>query len=183
MTPGYFSSGTDRVAFVAKAEGRSNIIVNIQADEPLISPRHLNLLVETLKKNPKCCIATLCVKKDSRVELHDQNVVKVEFSPTGDATIFSRVPTSQGTVFYKHIGIYAYRKETLDLFCHLKPSIQEQEERLEQLRAIAYGIPIRVIEIDQDTVAVDNPSDIMKVEQFLKMTQNPANEPEERKFL
>ena len=99
----------------------------------------------------------------------DPNVVKVVFSREGEALYFSREPlrsTPDGD-FFKHIGIYAYRREALLRFCELPPSLLERTERLEQLRALENGIRVKVVTVAQDTIAVDRPEDIEKVERCL----------------
>ena len=168
MTPNHFQSGTDRVAFVARTS-QAEIIINLQADEPLLNPESIDQLVEALESDPAIGLATLAVRKARGPELNDPNVVKVVLSGQGEALYFSREPlrsTPNGD-FFKHIGIYAYRRAVLLRFCELPPSALEKTERLEQLRALENGIRIKVVTVAQDTIAVDAPEDIEKVERCL----------------
>jgi 3-deoxy-manno-octulosonate cytidylyltransferase (CMP-KDO synthetase) len=169
LTPGEFSSGTDRVAFVAN-DSDAPIVLSLQADEPLLSPESIDRLVDALSTDTSCGMATLAVLQNSPEALHDPNVVKVVVSPERRALYFSRQPLTSNTEgdFYKHVGIYAYRREVLSRFCSLKPSSLEKTERLEQLRALEHHIGMRVVVVTEDTIAVDVPSDIPKVENFLR---------------
>ncbi|MBM4316687.1 MAG: 3-deoxy-manno-octulosonate cytidylyltransferase [Deltaproteobacteria bacterium] len=169
MTPSELPSGSDRIAFVAK-EWSADIVVNLQADEPLLNPRFIDNLVQSLQLNPDCQISTLAVSRTETQELHNPNCVKVVLDNQGRALYFSRSPlmNDKEGYFYKHIGIYAYRRDSLLEFCRLAPSSLEQAERLEQLRALQNGMRIQVCLVDQDTIAVDVPDDVAKVEDYLK---------------
>ncbi len=168
MTSSDCPSGSDRVAEVAQ-QRESSIVVNLQGDEPLLSPLSIDQLVRSLEAEPELGMATLAVLKQSPSELVDPNIVKVVFTQTGRAMYFSRQPlawNAEGS-FYKHIGIYAYRRETLLKLCEWEPSVLERRERLEQLRALEHGVPIKVIPVEADTIAVDVPGDIARVESYL----------------
>ena len=169
LTPSHFQSGTDRVAHLAK-DWEGDIIVNVQGDEPLLPPTSIDGLIEALERNPRCGMATLAVRRQDPKQLQDENVVKVVFNDAGEALYFSRAPlvACEDGTFYKHIGIYAYRKEVLMRLCAIEPSRLERAERLEQLRALENNISIAVVVVDQDTIAVDTPKDISKVEQVLR---------------
>ena len=164
MTP-EFNSGSDRVAFLAK-DASEEIIVNLQGDEPLLRSEDIDRLVLALRKNPKWDIATLAVRLDG-FEIGNPNVVKIYLKENGEARSFTRKPEG----ILKHIGIYAYRKEALLKFCRLPQSPMEISERLEQLRAIENGMNIGVVEIETDTIAVDTPEDILKVETRMKLEE------------
>lgn len=169
MTPTDLASGTDRVAWVA-GDRLSDIVVNIQGDEPLIQPQAIDHLVLTLKENPSIDMATLAVKKPFEPHnLNNPNIVKVVTNESGKAIYFSRKPLqcSKEGAFLKHIGIYAYRRMALFRFCNLPPSPLELTEKLEQLRAIENGFHIQVILIEKDTIAVDLPSDLIQVEKAM----------------
>lgn len=161
-TPGEFLSGTDRVAFVA-SQSDADIVVNLQADEPLIQPSSIDRLVQLLRESPETEMATLAVKIERASELENSNVVKVVFSKTGRALYFSRATLGREESF-KHIGIYAYRKEALARFCALAPTPLETSERLEQLRALENDFLIRIGIVENDTIAVDTPEDLVKVQ-------------------
>lgn len=168
-TPSHFLSGTERVTFVAENESESEIIVNVQGDEPLITPSALDQLIAEVESDPGVGMATLAVRHSKSDEGNDPNVVKVLFSKSQEALYFSRKPLAAGPEgeFFKHIGVYAFRKSTLSQLSRLPCSLLERSENLEQLRALEHGFRIKVVIIDTDTIAVDNPSDIMKVEKFL----------------
>jgi 3-deoxy-manno-octulosonate cytidylyltransferase (CMP-KDO synthetase) len=165
LTPATFSSGTDRVAYAAQ-ESAAEIIVNLQGDEPLLTPEAIDRLIEALEADPGAEMATLAVVKRDPGELRDGNIVKVVPSGDGRALYFSRQPlaASQDGSFFKHVGVYAFRAGALGRFCRLEASALEKAERLEQLRALENGMAIRVVLIAEDTIAVDTPSDIAKVE-------------------
>ncbi len=171
MTPSDLPSGSDRVAFVAK-NSPAEIIVNLQGDEPLLNPQSIDLLVNSLIQHPNCHLSTLAVKRTNPNELANPNCVKVVFDDQGKALYFSRSPliSQKSGEFFKHMGIYAYRRDSLFEFCKLSPSCLEQAERLEQLRALQHGMAIHVCIVDQDTIAVDVPEDVSKVEDYLKKT-------------
>lgn len=165
MTPSELPSGTDRVAMVAR-EHSAPIVVNLQSDEPMLSTKAIRELVRTLVETPEADMATLAVEKQSVRELADPNVVKVVWGADRCALYFSRQPLTNGRdgSFYKHIGIYAFRRDALFRFCELPVSPLEKAERLEQLRALENGMKIAVCLVDSDTIAVDTPGDIARVE-------------------
>lgn len=165
MTGSHYTTGSERIAEVAKSL-TAEIVVNVQGDEPLISPDAVSGLVRMLQLNPELGIATLAVLDNDSDKLTDPNVVKLVMNEQNRAIYFSRAPimtTAEGA-FYKHIGIYAYRRDVLLKLTALAPSPLEKAEQLEQLRALEQGIAIGVVVTDQDTVAVDVPSDIGRVE-------------------
>ncbi len=168
MTP-ELPSGSDRVAFVAK-DIAAEFIINIQGDEPLLPPEPIDLLVEALKNHPEASISTLAVKMKCPETLKNPNAVKVVLNQKNEALYFSRQPIQidpDGT-YLKHIGIYGYRREALMKFCSLPQGKLENTEKLEQLRALENGMKIQVVEIKMDTIAVDIPEDLKKVEMYLK---------------
>lgn len=165
---GEHPSGTDRVASVV-ASMACDLVVNIQGDEPLLDPASVDRLVEELDAHPECGMATLAVRKRADEGLEDRNVVKVVLSEAGEALYFSREPlrSEADGGFLKHIGIYGFRRELLLRFAAWPPSRLEQLERLEQLRALERGVRIRVAVVGHDTVAVDTPDDVARVERIL----------------
>lgn len=169
MTPSELTSGSDRVAFVAK-DRPAEIIVNLQGDEPLLKPEFIDQLVDTLINFPNSQLSTLAVQRKNSEEWVNPNCVKVVFDDRGKALYFSRSPLAsfKSGEFFKHIGIYAYRRESLFEFCQLPPSSLELTEKLEQLRALQHGMAIQVCVVNQDTIAVDVPQDVSKVEDYLK---------------
>jgi 3-deoxy-manno-octulosonate cytidylyltransferase (CMP-KDO synthetase) len=175
MTRADHASGTDRIAEVA-AESDAELFVNVQGDEPLIQPEAIDQLVAGFDGDDgQISIATLCVPIAELEVVCDPHVVKVIFDRDGFALNFSRTPipyasgqhrACQGTHF-KHLGIYAYRREALLAFSRLPSSPRETAERLEQLRFLENGYRIRVVQTTFDSVSVDVPEDVARVEQLL----------------
>ncbi len=168
LTP-VFSTGTDRVAHVAK-DRDFELVVNVQGDEPLVSHEALDDLVTALAADESCQMATLAIRRREPEQLQDPNVVKVLVSADGIAMYFSRQPlaTDLDGSFYKHVGIYGFRRDALQSFCQLAPSPLEKLERLEQLRALERGFRIRVVLTVHDTIAVDTAADLVRVEQYME---------------
>lgn len=168
MTPSSLPSGTDRV-FHAIQGWDADIVVNLQGDEPLLEGEAIDALVEGLESDTSCGMATLAVPKQDEDELRSSHVVKIRFESDGRVKDFSRSALeAEGQGFYKHLGVYAFRRETLGRFCELSPSGREVDERLEQLRALENGIGIRAVVWPRDTVAVDTPADVARVEAVLR---------------
>lgn len=167
LTPKGFESGTDRVAWVAGQRAQSgapaDIIVNVQGDEPLLPPTAIERLIAALAENPSWQIATLAVPLEPEAA-RSPNVVKVLTSLSGRAIYFSRTPFPTERPL-KHIGIYAFRREALIRFSQLPQSPLERSERLEQLRAMENDMSIGVVTLEEDTIAVDVPEDVAKVEE------------------
>ncbi|MFH1245804.1 MAG: 3-deoxy-manno-octulosonate cytidylyltransferase [Candidatus Omnitrophota bacterium] len=184
MTGRGHNSGTDRIAEAAGSID-AQIVVNIQADEPLLHFSMLDGMADCLIKEPAVCMATLIHKIEDPQELSNTNVVKVVKDSNDFALYFSRLPIpylrdSSGereeVPFYKHIGLYAYTKDFLMTFTHLKEGRLERAERLEQLRALEYGYRIKLIETNFDTVSVDTPADLEKVKQLMLNKSGRINE-------
>lgn len=181
MTSGDHVSGTDRIAEAARSMNY-DIIVNVQGDEPLIQPEMIDDVISVLN-DPRASIGTLAIRiKDCR-EIFDPHAVKVVFNPEGFALYFSRAPVpyhrdewrdlNQFTVYgsrftvFKHVGIYSYRRDVLTQLSKLPPSRLELVEKLEQLRAIEEGFPIKVKETIYETFGVDTPEDLERIEKCL----------------
>lgn len=178
MTREDHPSGSDRIGEVAKkidCEG----VVNIQGDEPLISPEVINQVARALKKAPMTTAATLI--RDHK-DYENSNVVKVVVNELGRALYFSRrtIPFVRDAAnrsveeqlaafpFLKHLGIYGYRRQTLLDLIQMPVSPLEQAEKLEQLRALDNGIEIQVVITDHESVGVDAPEDVEKVERLIR---------------
>jgi len=172
MTDAAHASGTDRVAEVARNRDFP-FVVNLQGDEPVFDPSTVEAMVEVLASEPESDIATACHPVGSEEEFNNPNIVKVVLDGHGRALYFSRSPIpcgawhSEQAVAFRHVGIYAYRKESLLRFTSFEPSTLEKTEKLEQLRALENGMAIRVIVTDQLTLGVDVPDDVKKVEKEL----------------
>ncbi len=173
MTSTEHSSGSDRVAEAVK-DMDVDIVVNLQGDEPLIDGQLLDRLITELEDSD-ADIATPVTHFTSIDELMSENTAKVVVNSEGYALYFSRavIPHRRGGEprledYLKHIGIYAYRKDSLMRFVDLPQSELELVEKLEQLRALENGMKIKVVVTDYQSVAVDVPGDIEKVEKIVR---------------
>ncbi|HHY86325.1 MAG TPA: 3-deoxy-manno-octulosonate cytidylyltransferase, partial [Verrucomicrobia bacterium] len=178
MTRADHPSGSDRIAEVAArldCEG----VVNIQGDEPLIDPEVIDAVGAALDR---CEMSTAATRIRHAEDYDNANVVKVVVNAEGRALYFSRrtIPylreAASGSVseqlaafpFLKHLGIYGFRRETLLRLVRFPVSPLERAERLEQLRALENGVGIAVVQVDYDSVGVDVPGDVARVEAMLK---------------
>jgi 3-deoxy-manno-octulosonate cytidylyltransferase (CMP-KDO synthetase) len=169
MTKKSHRSGTDRIAEVADKIS-ANLYVNVQGDEPLLSPGAVDDLIRGMAESPRTPIGTLAHRIEKRAEWESPDVVKVVCNRHNEAMYFSRSPLpfmrtwDAKAKLLRHVGIYAYRSNALATFVSLKPSALEQAESLEQLRALEYGMTIQVIETKYRCFGVDTPSDLARVE-------------------
>jgi len=175
LTRSTHQSGTDRIAEVAEALA-CPIIVNVQGDEPLIDPADIDAAVSPFAGDPDLQMSTLRFRIEDDAEALDPNVVKVVVDRNGYALYFSRAPIptmrKTGTApFYKHIGLYAYRRDFLLRFAALEPTPLEQAERLEQLRALEHGYRIKAVETRHDSIGVDSEADLIRVRQLVATGQ------------
>ena len=166
------TSGTDRIA-EAVADIDAEIIINIQADEPLIHSAVIDSLAQTMLADSELTMATVKKKIEQEEEIKSPNVVKVICDKSDFAIYFSRYALpfyrqkNAQKVYYKHLGIYAYTKDFLYTFKNLPESGLEGAEKLEQLRALEAGHKIKVIETSFDSWGVDTEEDLVKVEEIL----------------
>jgi 3-deoxy-manno-octulosonate cytidylyltransferase (CMP-KDO synthetase) len=163
-------SGTDRIHAVSQFM-HADIYVNIQGDEPLLKPQHLTALLSPFSR-PHVEVSTLKVLCTPE-NIANTNAVKVVTAADGRALYFSRatIPYDRDNTapqYWKHIGLYAYRKSALQRFPTLPTSILEQTERLEQLRFLENGIDLYVEPTDFDTIGVDTEDDLKRVEELLQ---------------
>ena len=171
LTSPQHRSGTDRVYEVACATD-ADVYVNVQGDEPLARPEHIEALLAPMK-NASVLVSTIKTPA-SAVDIENPNAVKVVTDSAGRALYFSRatIPYDRDRSgqprYFKHLGFYAYRKPALERFCSLPESSLERSERLEQLRFLENGIPIYVAETPYDTIGVDTEDDLRRVEQVLR---------------
>ena len=184
MTASEHPSGTDRLAEVADRRGwpDDDIIVNLQGDEPQMPAALVRQVAAALEARPEAGIATACTRIRRLEEVFDPNVVKVVRDALGDASYFSRAPIpwhreafatgesglaelpDDGTVYYRHIGIYAYRVAVLRRYPRLAPAPAERAESLEQLRALWHGIRIHVVEAaEAPPPGIDTEADLARV--------------------
>ncbi len=163
--------GTERVAELA-LRVEAELYVNVQGDEPLLEPAAIDAVVDALRAEDEIVVATLCAPIRRPEEIMNPNVVKVVRDFNDNALYFSRAPipwvrerAEQVAVqHWKHIGIYACRREALLEFPTLPPGELERVEQLEQLRWLENGYRIRVAETDYDPISVDVPEDVARVE-------------------
>jgi 3-deoxy-manno-octulosonate cytidylyltransferase (CMP-KDO synthetase) len=191
MTAPDHSSGTDRIAEVARALGWADgdVVVNLQGDEPLMDPEAIRQCAEALERERAAGIATLATPIRTPAELFDPGVVKVVLDDRGLARYFSRAPIPwvrdafaagppaalpAGVPFLRHIGLYAYRVAVLERLTREAVRPYEAAESLEQLRAIALGIPISVRTLDNAPAhGVDTEADLARVEALLQARADP----------
>jgi 3-deoxy-manno-octulosonate cytidylyltransferase (CMP-KDO synthetase) len=175
MTSKGHDCGTDRIAEVVNPLD-VKIIVNIQADEPLIHPTMIDSVARALLDNPKVSMATVMKKIEDPSLINDPNVVKVVTDKDNFALYFSRsaIPyladnsSVKAPVYFKHIGLYSYTKDFLFIYKNLPVSNLEMTEKLEQLRVLEEGFKIKVVETKFDTIGVDTLEDLEKVKEYLE---------------
>ncbi len=165
-------TGTDRLAEVAEAYPEVDLIVNVQGDEPLIEPSVIDDLIAPFEMDENLPMATVMVRMEDAAEQLNPNNVKVIVDKLGYALYFSRslvpYPRAAAGPVYKHIGIYAYRRDFLLRYARLEPTPLEKAESLEQLRALENGYGIRVLETDCRFVGVDTPEDLALVNKIYR---------------
>jgi 3-deoxy-manno-octulosonate cytidylyltransferase (CMP-KDO synthetase) len=184
MTRADHPSGSDRIAEVAGGLD-CGIVVNVQGDLPLLDPTLVDDLVEMLRRSPDLGLATVAVPIESTAELENPSVVKVVCDLAGRALYFSRAPIPYDRSrpgahagAFRHVGIYAYRRETLLRFAAMKPTALEQAESLEQLRALENGIGIGVVRRAQGVpIEVDTPEDLAAVRARMAAPRTMATTP------
>ncbi len=175
MTSPELRSGTDRIAAAVREErGEAGIIVNVQGDEPLLPPAMIDQAVGPLLEDPAIPAGTLVKRVQSLEELRNPSVPKVVLDRDGYCLYFSRsviphlrdVPgeawLSRGP-FFRHIGIYVFRRDFLLAYAAMPPTPLEQAEKLEQLRILEHGYRIRASVTELDSIAVDTPEDLERV--------------------
>jgi len=170
LTVGDHASGSDRCAEVARRLD-ARIIVNVQGDEPFIDPAAIDLLIDVMHARPEVNMATLAHPFQAWDEFVSEHNVKLVLNDAGDALYFSRSPIPHTTReafeanpgeprYYKHLGIYGFRNAFLQQFTKMAQSELEQQERLEQLRALQRGERIAVAVTDYNPLSVDTPDDL-----------------------
>ena len=186
MTSKDHVSGTDRLAEAAR-KIRADLIVNVQGDLPFIQPETITRAVGPLRRDRSIPMGTVCTPIDVEEEWRSPNIVKVVRDAKGFALYFSRaaIPYPRNDVAqsqdsgakkkiwgYRHLGLYVYRRDFLLKLARLRPTLLEQAESLEQLRALVYGEPIFVADVNEQSVEVDTPEDLEKAEQYLREVRN-----------
>ncbi len=185
MTRTDHPSGTDRIAEAAETCPEATHIINIQGDEPLISPALIDQLGSALAENSKISMITAANPLKELKDREDSNIVKVVLNTHGDALYFSRSPipfqrspapdNHSATPYFRHKGIYGFTREFLLQFVRWDPSPLELAEQLEQLRALENGTSIRVIITDDEAIGVDTPEQAQAVADLISSstTQDP----------
>ena len=188
MTSGAHSTGSDRIAEVAVSLPPNSIVVNVQGDEPMISPNTIDIAVEAMIADPECDIVTTYERIEDIGDVLSPDVVKVVVDNVGRALYFSRSPipfprdaaNRAGTIssaladdaellsmYKRHTGIYVYRREYLLEFCSMPQTSLERSEMLEQLRALENGAKIRMVETIGSSIGVDNARDLERVREVV----------------
>lgn len=165
------TSGTDRIAEAVR-DIDAGLIINIQADEPLIHPSIIDSLAQEMITTKNLAMATVKKKIEDQREIKSPDTVKVVSDKLDFAIYFSRLPipysgNNGNTIYYKHLGIYAYTKDFLYTFKNLPASKLEKSEKLEQLRALEAGYKIKVIETHFDSFGIDTQEDLDAAERML----------------
>ncbi len=173
LTSAAHRSGTERVHEISECAA-ADVYLNVQGDEPLTRPEHIAALIE-LMQAPEVQVGTLKTQA-AAADIDNPSAVKVVTDSAGRALYFSRatIPYDRDGArpnYFKHLGIYAYRKPALDRFITLPESVLERSERLEQLRFVENGIAIHVAETSHDTVGVDTEEDLKRVEDIFKSSR------------
>jgi len=173
MTSAAHRSGTERVHEVSGHEA-ADVYINVQGDEPLTRPEQIATLLQVME-NPAAQVGTLMTPA-AEIDIANPNAVKVVTDLNGRALYFSRatIPFDRDGArprYFKHLGLYAYRKPALDRFVTLPESALEKSERLEQLRFLDNGISIYVGETPHDSVGVDTEEDLQRVIEILRKRQ------------
>ncbi len=183
ITPRDITTGSDRIAYVAKELSDAEIIVNIQGDEPFIQGIMIDQAIEPLLFDHSVNVSTLAKRIETVEELKSPAVTKVVFDYNNFALYFSRSPIpyvrDAKTLFdhitkadvYKHIGLYVYRRDYLLRFSSLAPTDLEQIEKLEQLRMLENGFKIKVVVTNYENLAVDTPEDLEHARLFYSRLQ------------
>ena len=185
MTSAKHGSGTDRVAEVAR-DRDCDIVVNVQGDEPLIPPQKIDQVVRPLVDDSSISVTSLRVLIRNKSDLLNKNITKVVVDKFDSALYFSKAPIPwdrdlwsdsvdgisniSSPQWFKHIGLYAYRKRFLMEYSKMPKSPLEQIEKLEQLRILENGIPIKVVETKFDSIGVDSQADIEIIEKQLALS-------------
>ena len=167
MTDNLHPTGTDRVGEVAR-KIEADLYVNIQGDEPLIAPETISYAIKPFYKNKNITITNLMTEIKRLPDLVDSTVPKVVVNAKNEAIYLSRLPIpypkeTSGLKYYKQVCVYGFTPKALEAFCKNSKGPAELAEDIELLRFIENGITVQMVEVDQDTVAVDTPSDLKLV--------------------
>lgn len=179
MTPSTLLTGSDRIAHVAQSLHDADIIVNVQGDEPLLAPEMVDEAVRPLVDDSEIMVGTLVRRIDDAADLTNPGIVKAVLDGAGYALYFSRSPIPFGrdvpptewlmhSVYYKHIGLYVFRRAFLLTFARLPQTPLERTEKLEQLRILEHGYRIKATVTEYDSIPVDTHADLERVREALR---------------
>ena len=155
-------TGTDRCVYASRNIS-GDIFVNIQGDEPIIEPDSIDAVVEELQSNTRVEVSNAYCKIKDPSKLDDVNVVKAVINSHGFAMYFSRLPISDN----QQLGLYAFRKNMLSLFLKMNRGVCEQKENVEMLRILEHDYKLAMVEVDEESVSVDTPQDVITVEKLI----------------
>ena len=166
-------NGTSRIAEVCDKYQDYDVIVNVQGDEPLIEPDMINSIIDSFKNDSTISMSTLKYKIDTMEEIENPNYVKVITDRHGYALYFSRsvIPYPRKMDmknYYKHVGIYGYKRDFVVKYAKMEPTPLEKSESLEQLRALENGYRIKVMETPHKIIGVDTQEELEKVREYIK---------------
>jgi len=178
ITDGGFSCGSDRVAWAAR-DIKTDLVINIQGDEPMLSPEVIDKVADYLIDNPKAVMSTACSRITDISEIDNPDVVKVVLARDSHALYFSRskIPwfdnideqiNADSVNVYRHIGIYGFTSEFLQVFASLNQTPLEKTEKLEQLRALENGYNIYSIKTSHTFLGIDSREDLFRAEKMLE---------------
>ncbi len=188
ITPAEIASGSDRIAHVVKNLKNVDIVVNIQGDEPLINPEMIDQTIAPLLNDNEVQVSTAVKVIENIEDLSNPNIPKVVIDSNNFAIYFSRSPIPyyrdsgnemnwlKNHPYYKHIGLYVYRREFLLRYSAWKNSPLEMAEKLEQLRIIENGSKIKTVITKFDSISVDTPDDVKKIEKIIQQFESVINE-------
>ena len=188
MTSKHHASGTDRLAEVTRRI-KADWVVNVQGDLPFIKTETITRAVRPMQRDRSIPMGTVCTPIYDEEEWRNPNIVKVIKDAKGFAIYFSRatIPYPRSDISqrraarsgakkkvwgYRHLGLYVYRRDFLLRFARLRPTLLEQTESLEQLRVLVYGHRIYVADVDDRSVEVDTAEDLVKAENYLKLSRH-----------
>lgn len=180
MTRKEHENGTSRIAEVCENYKEYDVIVNIQGDEPLIEAEMINSIIESFKTDDTIAMSTLKYKIDTMEEIENPNYVKVVTDKNGYALYFSRsvIPFPRKLDlknYYKHVGIYGYKRDFVVEYAKMEPTPLEKSESLEQLRALENGYRIKVMETPYKIIGVDTQEELEKVREYIKENKIEIN--------
>jgi 3-deoxy-manno-octulosonate cytidylyltransferase (CMP-KDO synthetase) len=172
MTANDHQTGTDRVGEVAR-KIEADLYINVQGDEPLITPDAIKRAIEPFYEDKRIAVTNLMTEIKRQSDLIDSTVPKVVVNSRNEAVYLSRLPVpypkeTEGLKYYKQVCVYGFTPQSLEAFSGLSKGPAERAEDIELLRFIENGIPVKMVEVEKDTIAVDTPSDLKLVKNLIR---------------